>query len=194
MDFNMVDMIIVGLILFLAIKGMVNGFTQELFNFIALIGGVAIAARVHTIAGEKIAELNLLPNITTEVQNFIGFLATFIIIWVIISFISSIITRISSESPGFMSRFIGYIIGIVRYIAIFSLIIFGVSKADFLRENLSKHYADSQLFVPMSQIGANLLNLDANQSEENNTTTDTNTTITLTNENNMTLKDHNQSD
>ena len=180
----MVDMIIVGLILFLAIKGMVNGFTQELFNFIALIGGVAVAARVHTIAGEKFSELNILPNITTEVQNFIGFLTTFIIIWAIISFISSIITRISSDTPGFMSRFIGYIIGTIRYVAIFSLIIFGISKADFLRENLAKHYANSQLFVPMSKIGANLLNLDSNQTKEQNTT----------NENNMTFKDHNQSD
>ena len=195
MDFNMVDMIIIGLVLFLAIKGMVNGFTQELFNFIALIGGVAIAARVHTMAGEKIAEFNILPNITTEVQNFIGFLATFIIIWAAISFIASIITRISSETPGFVSRLVGYLIGTVRYVAIFSLIIFGISKADFLKENLSKYYAKSQLFVPMSQIGANLLNLDSNQTVEQNTTTETNNTeTTLTDEKNMTLKDHNQSD
>ena len=189
MDFNMVDMIIVGLVLFLAIKGMVNGFTQEFFNFVALIGGVAIAARVHTIAGEKINELNILPNITTEVQNFIGFLATFLIIWAMISFIASIITKISSGGPNFISRILGYIIGIVRYMAIFSLIIFGVSKADFLRENLSKHYADSQLFVPMSEIGAKLLNLDGNQTTNSDETNSTK----VTSKDNMTLKDHNQS-
>jgi len=180
----MVDMIIVGLVLFLAIKGMVNGFTQELFNFIALIGGVVIAARVHTMAGEKIAEFNILPNITTEVQNFIGFLATFIVIWAIISFISSIITKVSG-TPGIISRFMGYLIGIVRYVAIFSLITFGISKADFLRENLSKHYAESKLFVPMSEVGAKLLNLDANQT--------VNTQTTSIDENNMTVNDHNQS-
>jgi len=187
MDFNMVDMIIVGLILFLAIKGLVNGFTQEFFNFIALIGGVAIAARVHTIAGEKIAELNIFPHITTEVQNFIGFLATFIIIWAIISFIASIIGKLSAETPGFISRLGGYIIGVVRYIAIFSLIIFGISKADFLKENLSKHYEKSQLFVPMSEIGAKLLNLDKNQTkvEETNTTTSIDINSTLSEEQNI---------
>ena len=175
----MVDMIIVGLVLFLAIKGLVNGFTQEFFNFVALIGGVAIAARIHTIAGEKIAELNIFPHITTEVQNFIGFLTTLIIIWSVISFIASIIGKLSSKGPGFVSRFVGYIVGIVRYIAIFSLIIFGISKADFLRENLSKYYEKSQLFVPMSEMGAKLLNLGGNQTEvkDTNTTNDTNNSI-----------------
>jgi uncharacterized membrane protein required for colicin V production len=186
MDFNMVDMIIVGLVLFLAIKGMVNGFTQELFNFIALIGGVTIAARVHTMAGEKFAELNILPNITTEVQNFIGFLATFIIIWGAITFIASIITRISTQTPGLVSRIMGYLVGIVRYVAIFSLIVFGVSKADFLRENLAKHYEKSQLFTPMSNIGAKLLNLDSNQTQT--------AKVNLMNENNTTVKDQNQSE
>ena len=35
-DFNTVDMIIVGLVLFLSLKGLVNGFIKELFNFVGL--------------------------------------------------------------------------------------------------------------------------------------------------------------
>lgn len=170
MDFNMLDIIIVGLILFLSIKGLVNGFTQELFNFIALIGGVAVAARVNTVVGEKFSDLEILPHITPEVQNFIGFLLTLLIVWAFISFIASIIGRISSDTPGFFSRLLGYIIGVARYIAIFSLIVFGITKADFLRENLSKHYENSQLFTPMSEIGAKLL--DLNQTTINSSSTE----------------------
>ncbi|HIC77864.1 MAG TPA: CvpA family protein, partial [Sulfurovum sp.] len=46
-DFNTVDMIIAGLILFLSLKGLVNGFIRELFNFIGLIIGVAVATRMN---------------------------------------------------------------------------------------------------------------------------------------------------
>ncbi|MBU1668487.1 CvpA family protein [bacterium] len=161
----MVDMIIVGLILFLAIRGLVNGFSKELFNFLALVGGVAVAARAHTPVAELINQQNILPAMNLDFQKFIGFAVILVVIWVIFSIVSSIITRFTSTEPGFISRILGYIVGVARYVFIFSLIVFGISNSDFLKENLSKHYDGSQLFAPMSNIGAQLLNMDEKQSE-----------------------------
>ena len=179
MGFHVVDMIIVGLILFLAIRGLVNGFSKELFNFLALIGGIAVAARTHSMVGELIAKQNLIPNMSADFQKFVGFAVVLILIVILFKIISSIRTRFRSENPGFISRVLGYIISVARYVFIFSLIVFGINNADFLKEKLSKHYEGSQLFEPMIQIGGKLLNANQKPTEstptnENNDTNDTN--------------------
>lgn len=181
MDFHMVDIIIVGLVLFLAVRGLMNGFSKELFNFLALVGGVAVAARAHTTVAEFITQQNILPAMNVDFQKFIGFIVTLAIIWIVLSLTSSMISQFTSKESGVVSRFLGYILGVARYVFIFSLIVFGISNSDFLRENLSKHYTGSQLFAPMATIGAKLINMDSNQSNlsvqnnESNSSSETNT-------------------
>lgn len=189
MDFHMVDMLIVGLILFLAIRGLLNGFSKELFNFIALVGGVAVAARMNTIVSELINEQQIIPQMNVDFQKFIGFAVILLLFYVVFSVLSSIFNKFSSENPSLISRLLGYIVGVARNIFIFSAIIFGISKADFLKEKLSPHYEGSQLFVPMTEIGAQLLNMNKNtqtttnkednQSNINNDINDTENNVSL---------------
>jgi len=201
MGFHIVDMIIVGLILFLAIRGLVNGFSKELFNFLALIGGIAVAARTHTVVGALIAKQNLIPNMSIDFQKFVGFAVVLILIIILFNIISSIRTRFRSENPGFISRIFGYIISVARYIFIFSLIIFGINNADFLKEKLSKYYEGSHLFEPMIQIGGKLLNTNQKpaksttineNNESNETKIDSDENISMDIEH-LTLTDHNRS-
>ena len=185
MDFHIVDMVIVGLVLFLAIKGLVNGFSKELFNFLGLIGGITVAARTHEIVGDLITKQNILPEVAVNYQKIIGFIAVFLALWILFNLIASIVEKFSSNEIGIFSRILGYIIGVVRYGFIFALIIFGLNNAEFLKEKLQKHYEGSKLFNPMVKIGQKLLNRDLNQ-----TIVDTNTTLTLT-DTNITIVDTN---
>ena len=196
MGFHVVDMIIVGLVLFLAIRGLVNGFSKELFNFLALIGGIAVAARTHTVVGEFIAKQNILPELSDDFQKLVGFAAIFILILIIFNIISSIRTSFRTEAPGFFSRLLGYLISVARYVFIFSLIVFGINNADFLKEKLAKHYEGSKLFEPMIQVGAKLLNVNQQSEEkilakENNETNQSDSNISM--DLNITLTDHNKS-
>jgi membrane protein required for colicin V production len=202
MGFHLVDIIIIGLVLFLAIRGLVNGFSKEFFNFLALIGGIAVAARTHTVVGKFISEQNILPNLSPDFQKLIGFATVLILILITFNIISSLRASFRSEQPGFLSRLLGYLISIARYVFIFSLIVFGINNADFLKEKLSKHYEGSKLFQPMVQLGGKLLNVnqtteetnnsvnDNNSSEENNDTnkSDSNLSMNL----NIKLTEHNE--
>ena len=188
--FQVVDIITVGLILFLAIRGLINGFSKELFKFLALIGGIAIAARTHKVAGEFIAQQNILPKLSPDFQNLVAFIAVFILIFILFNMLSSIRAKFRTEVPGFFSRILGYLISIVRYVFIFSLIIFGISNADFLKERFEKYYEDTILFEPMVHIGETLLNAKKKTVNENNDTnaSDNNVSVDL----NITLTDHNE--
>ena len=195
MDFQIIDIIIIGIILFLAIKGLVNGFSTELFNFLGLIGGIAVAARSNEIVGDLIVKQNILPEALLQYQKVIGFIAVFIVIWVLFNLVSSLFSTFTSDEIGIISRIFGYFVGIARYAFIFALIIFGFNNADFLKEKFSNYTENSQVFAPMSMIGEKLLNKISSENNEtvnaenNSTTIDTNSTNTIednsTKENNV---------
>jgi uncharacterized membrane protein required for colicin V production len=181
MGFHIVDIIIVGLVAFLAIKGLVNGFSKELLNFITIVGGVILAARYNETVVQLINEQKLVPPIPDDFSKIIGFILIIISIWLIIGFISSIITKLTSRPSGFLSRLLGYILSAVRYLFIFSLIIFGISQSDFFKESATKFKSETQLFEPMTKIGATILNIELNATAipENNSTDSTEMNLTV---------------
>jgi len=194
MDLQIIDMVIIGVILFLAIKGLVNGFSTELFNFLGLIGGIAVAARTNEMVGDLILKQNILPETLLQYQKVIGFIAVFIIIWVLFNLVASLFSTINSDEIGIISRIFGYFVGIARYAFIFSLIIFGFNNSDFIKEKFSKYTEHSQVFTPLSKIGETLLNKSSENNktisaDSNSTTIDTNSTTAIednsTKENNV---------
>lgn len=171
-----IDIVIVTLVLFLAIKGLMNGFSKEFLNFISIIGGVALAARFNTTIVEIVNEQQILPTISKEYSQIIGFVLIILLVWLVISVISTIVNRLTNHEVGILSRLVGYILSATRYFIIFSLIIFGVTQSDFFKNQASKLKKDSQLFQPMSQVGATLLDIDVNSTvvkEDTNVTTTT---------------------
>jgi membrane protein required for colicin V production len=165
-DFSMVDMIIIGLVLFLSLKGIVNGFLKELFNFIGLIGGVYLASRFNGTVGDFI-HTNIFPIENEPALKLVGFIGVLLTIWIVTSMISSILEKALPEGVDFFSRILGYALTILRYIAIFALIISAVQNVDLISEKLAKHSKDSQIIPMLNEIGADLLNI--NTSESNTT-------------------------
>ena len=166
MEFETFDIVVVGLILFLSLKGMVNGFTKELFNLFGLVGGIALASRVNVEVGKLVSE-NIYP-LNEPSLKLVGFVATLLAVWLLFTMVSSIFETVASDEIGFFSRILGYILTIVRYVAIFAMIVVGIEKSDFLSEKLSKHYQNSQLFPILRDIGSQLLN--NGDTQENNST------------------------
>ena len=202
MGFHIVDIVLVSLVLFLAIKGLVNGFSKELFNFITIVGGVALAARFNTKVVDLINAQHIVPTISESYAKIIGFVIIIVTVWIVIGLISSIITRLGSEETSIISRIFGYLLSAVRYLFIFSLIVFGVNQSDFFKNEAAKLKTETKLFIPMTKIGATLLNMDTNTTEtqESNTTEieNKNTILSVetnsTTENNTTLlTEHNSS-
>jgi len=179
MGYHIVDVVIVGLVAFLAIKGLVNGFSKELLNFITIVAGVVLAARYNTKVVQYINDQNLIPQIPEEFAKIAGFILILLAVWLLIGVISSILTKVTSGPTGFFSRLLGYILSAARYLFIFSLIIFGMSKSDFFEKSATKFKAETQLFQPMAEIGAKILNLDMNSTVNTEETSTNNNEINI---------------
>ena len=173
MGFHTVDIIIAVLILFLAIKGLINGFSKELLSFISIVGGIALAANFNTTVVNLINEQHIVPNIADSYAKIVGFIIIIIAVWLIVSVISSIISRFGSNTISPISRIFGYIVSATRYFIIFALIIFGINQSEFFKNEAKKLKTETKLFVPMTEVGATILNIDLNTTkvkEDNNST------------------------
>lgn len=163
MGFHIVDIVIVALVAFLAIKGLVNGFSKELLNFITVVVGVTLAARYNIAIVDLINKEQLVPTIPDQFAKIVGFILIILSIWLLIGLISSVVSRFTNGPSGILSRVSGYILSAARYVFIFSLIIFGVSQSDFFAKSATKFTTETQLFQPMSEIGMKILNVDLNE-------------------------------
>ena len=169
MGFHSVDITIIALILFLSIKGFISGFSKELLNFITIIGGITLAAHFNTTVVNLINEQHILPMITENYAKIVGFVVIILTIWIVISVISAIINRFSSETISPLSRIFGYIISAARYFIIFALIVFGTNQFEPFKSKVQKLNTETKLFTPMTKIGATVLNMDLNNTvKENN--------------------------
>ena len=57
MEFNYFDLIVTIIILFLGLKGVINGFFKEIFGLVGIIGGIFIASRVGDEVGQTLSDL-----------------------------------------------------------------------------------------------------------------------------------------
>ena len=146
---------------------MVNGFIKELFNFIGLVGGIAVASRINMPVGEFI-HTNIYPINNQPAVELVGFIVALLLIWIAFNFVSSLFGRFNAYEPSFFSRLLGYIMTAARYAAIFALIIVGVQKSQFLQEKMAQYYENSVLFPTLSEIGSQLLNTDAREESAKN--------------------------
>lgn len=160
MDFNTFDIIITAIVLLLGIKGFMHGFIKEMFGLVGLIGGVYFASRLSGTAAEFI-EQNFIQLENTALLNLIGFISILLIIWLGVSILGSIFSKLTASSGlGPINRFLGFIAGGGKYFLIFALITTALSNVSLVKDNLEKHVEDSVLYPYLKQAGSYLINLD----------------------------------
>jgi membrane protein required for colicin V production len=162
MDFNTFDIIITAIVILLGIKGLMHGFIKEMFGLVGLIGGVYFASRLSGTAAEFIEE-NFIQLENAALLKLIGFISILLIIWLGVSILGSIFSKLTvSSGLGPINRFLGFIIGGGKYFLIFALITTALSNVSLVKDNLEKHIEDSILYPYLKQAGSYLINLDPN--------------------------------
>jgi len=159
-DFNYFDIIIAVIVLLLGIKGFINGFVKEVFGLVGLVGGVYFASRLADTAAAFI-DTNFLHLENVALLKLIGFLAILIIVWLGVTILGAIFSKLTSASGlGFLNRLFGFIAGGGKYFLIFALIVTALSNVSLVKDNLEKHVKDSMLYPYLKETGSYLINLD----------------------------------
>jgi len=156
---NMFDALIIAITLILAIKGFLNGVVKEIAGLVGIIGGFFIASRYYHQAGVYIND-NLITIKNTSAIDLVGFISVFLLVWIFCIFLGFLFNHLLKLSAlGFLDKFLGFLVGGLKFFLIISIIVASLYKIEFLKDYFAKFTKNSQIFPLMVKVGEEIMEL-----------------------------------
>lgn len=176
MDLNYFDVAVGSIVLLLGLKGLLNGFSKELFGLIGIVGGLFVASHIGGAIG-KFLNTTFFNFESTAAINLIGFVFTVGIFWLLMIALGTGFKRLSSLSGlGALDQGLGFIVGASKFFFILSVIVYALFSVTAIQENFGDKMKTSVFFEPMFATGNFILHIetddvvdliDGNESDEN---------------------------
>ena len=174
---NYFDVAVGSIVLLLGLKGLMNGFSKELFGLIGIVGGLFVASHIGGPIGSFLNE-SLLHFETDAAVNLVGFVFTVGIFWLLMIALGAGFKRLSTLSGlGIVDQILGFFVGASKFFFIMSVIVYALFSVTAIRENFGDKMKDSIFFEPMVATGNFILHIetsevlsimnDSNQSDTN---------------------------
>jgi len=183
MDLNYFDIAVGSIVLLLGLKGLLNGFSKELFGLVGIVGGIYVASHIGGYIGEFLNE-NVFHFETVTAVNLVGFVFTLGIFWMLMVALGEGFKKLSTLSGlGALDRGLGFVVGSSKFFFILSVIVYALFSVTAIRENFGEKMKESIFFEPMLATGDFIMHIETgsfistdnnetNSSIENNTTND----------------------
>lgn len=118
----LIDIIVIGLLILAAFKGLRNGLILAIFSFLAFVVGLAAAIKLSAVAAGYIGSA---VNISQRWLPVLAFAAVFIIVVLLVKIGAKLIeSAVSMMMLGWLNRIGGALFYALLYIFIFSLVLF----------------------------------------------------------------------
>lgn len=109
MNFNWVDVLIVGIMLLGLVYGIVKGFIGQTFLLVGVVLGIVLSTRNYSVLGKLIGEKIQNPNIS----NILGFVLIFIVIVIIFVILGKILEKsLKAMKLGWINSIGGMLLGL----------------------------------------------------------------------------------
>lgn len=160
---NYFDVAVGSIVLLLGLKGLMNGFSKELFGLIGIVGGLFVASHIGGPIGRFLNE-SLLHFETSTAVNLVGFVFTVGIFWLLMVALGAGFKRLSSLSGlGIVDQILGFFVGASKFFFIMSVIVYALFSVTAIRENFGAKMKDSIFFEPMVATGNFILHIETSE-------------------------------
>ncbi|MCW8894327.1 MAG: CvpA family protein [Sulfurimonas sp.] len=160
MEFNYFDIIVSVIVLFLGLKGIINGFFKELFGLLGIIGGIFVASRVGDSVGQQLSDL-IFRFENTAAISFTGFLVTLIAFWLFMVAMGLIFKKLSYMSGlGIFDKLLGFIFGASKFFLIAAVIAYATYNVKAMRGTMDSISKNSFMFPVLVEVGSVIMKLD----------------------------------
>ena len=173
MEYSYFDIIATIIILFLGLKGIINGFFKELFGLLGIIGGIFIASRLGNEVGEYLSDM-IFKFENSAAINFTGFLVTLAAFWLFMILVGLIFKKLSKISGlGSIDKILGFVFGAGKFFLIAAVIAHAAYNIKAVRSSIDSSMQNSILFPVLVKTGSFIMKLDPIEiSDDINTTID----------------------
>lgn len=160
MEFNSFDVIVSILVLFLGLKGILNGFFKEFFGLVGIIGGIFVASRAGEDVGQIISD-SLLKFQSHAAISFTGFLVTLAAFWLFMVGVGAIFKKLSLVSGlGIVDKILGFFLSAGKFFLIAGVILYATYNIKAIRPNIDTIMDGSVLFDVLVSTGGFIMKLD----------------------------------
>lgn len=161
MEMNYFDLAVGSIILLLGLKGLLNGFSKEIFGMVGIVGGVYVASHIGGFIGKFLSE-NLFHFETPTAINLVGFIFALGIFWLLMVALGAGFKKLSSLSGlGPLDRVLGFLVGSSKFFFIISIIIYALFSVTAIKENFEPKMANSFFYKPMLATGDFILHIES---------------------------------
>ena len=151
---NFIDIIILSILCFFAVKGLVRGLVNEASSMAGLILGGWLAYRFHPLLAVPIKSALHLP---VHLASFLAFIIILLIIGICAHIIGNIITAaLRLVMLGSLNRLGGLLIGVVEG-ALLLCMIFSIASSGFMPEQIRNKVRSSDSANQLAQTGDRFL-------------------------------------
>ena len=173
MEYSYFDIVISVVVLFLGLKGIINGFFKELFGLVGIIGGIFIASRVGDSVGHYLSDL-IFNFDSNAAITFTGFLFTLAVFWLFMVLIGVIFKKLSSISGlGIFDRILGFVFGASKFFLIAAVIAYATYNIKAMRTTIDSTMEGSFMFPVLVKTGDFIMQIDPSSiSDDINATID----------------------
>ncbi len=159
-NISLFDLVTVLLVLFLGIKGILRGFIREVFGLVGIIGGIYVASRYAAPAGDFI-DTAFLHLESKESLYLIGFVAAFLIFWLVATLIGKFVEKIVSLSGlGFVDKLLGFAVGAAKVFLIIGVIVYVLSNISVFSDKIAHYTKNSFMYPLFYATGSKIVSLD----------------------------------
>ncbi|PID47565.1 MAG: colicin V synthesis protein [Proteobacteria bacterium] len=153
------DIITLGLILILAIKGVMNGFIKEVFGLVGIVGGIYFAFRFAEKIGTWIS-INFYALENESILFIVGFLAILLAFWISSILLGNIFAKmISISGLRGIDAIGGFLVGGAKIFFVFSVLFLLLSNIAFVKEKLDQYLHNSLMYPAFLKTGAFIANM-----------------------------------
>lgn len=149
---GVIDIILIAVVALGAIGGFVKGFIFQLFSIAGLAVGFIAARALYQVVAEKVAIY--VTDTSMSVLQIIAFISIWIIVPLLFSLLASSLTRAAEMlSLGALNRFLGLLLGGLKWVLILGLLINVLDYIDGDSRFIAKtKKEESMLYYPIKEI------------------------------------------
>jgi len=158
-NFSGFDVIILGLIVFLGLKGLFRGLVKELFAIFGIIGGIFIASRIASSTGGLVDAIFHIESQNTMLL--VGFVLSLLFIWSIAYFLGILLsTMFTLSGLGIFDKILGFAFGAGKIFLLFSIIFFALSNVEIMSKKMENLKTKSIMYPLLVSSGGYIIKLN----------------------------------
>lgn len=153
------DLVIGIIILFLGLKGILDGLLKEMFGLAGIIGGIYVGSHYAEVIGGYIDQ-NIFHIKNEAALSFIGFLVGLGLFWVAMIILGRVFAKLINLSGlGVLDKIAGFLFGVAKIFLIFSVIFYAIYNIEATKKTIDRYTKNSILFPLMVKTGGYIVKL-----------------------------------